>query len=119
MAKVTNISNGPRGAYNKGVLVMADPGQTIDADDYAEEWFGVGGFDSMTKAELTRHMDESGIAYETDDNKADLLRKIAPTASLTSRKRRSWKPRESSRSAKYSPRTSRKSAPRRPRSADR
>jgi hypothetical protein len=35
MAKVTNISNGPRGAYNEGVLVMADPGETIEADDFA------------------------------------------------------------------------------------
>jgi hypothetical protein len=39
MAKVTNISNGPRGAYNEGVLVMADPGETIEADDFAKEWF--------------------------------------------------------------------------------
>jgi hypothetical protein len=76
MAKVTNISNGPRGAYLKGALVMADPGETIEADDYAEEWFSQGGVDSMSKAELRQHMDERGIAYETDDNKADLLRKI-------------------------------------------
>lgn len=39
MAKVTNISNGPRGAYLDGKLVMANPGETIDADDYAPEWF--------------------------------------------------------------------------------
>jgi hypothetical protein len=39
VAKVTNISTGPRGAYAKGVLVMAEPGQTIEADDYADEWF--------------------------------------------------------------------------------
>lgn len=39
MAKVTNISNGPRGAYLKGQLVMAEVGQTIEADDYADEWF--------------------------------------------------------------------------------
>lgn len=38
-SKVTNISNGPRGAYLDGVLVMADVGQTIEADDFAEEWF--------------------------------------------------------------------------------
>jgi hypothetical protein len=39
MAKVTNISDGPRGAYKDGQLVMANPGETIEADDYAEEWF--------------------------------------------------------------------------------
>lgn len=39
MVKVTNISNGPRGAYRDGVLVVAEPGETIEADDYAEEWF--------------------------------------------------------------------------------
>lgn len=37
--KVTNISDGPRGAYLGGVLVFADPGETIEADDFAEEWF--------------------------------------------------------------------------------
>lgn len=39
MAKVTNISTGPRGAYLGGVLVMAEVGETIEADDFAEEWF--------------------------------------------------------------------------------
>lgn len=39
MASVTNISTGPRGAYLKGVLVMAEAGETIEADDFAEEWF--------------------------------------------------------------------------------
>ena len=38
-AKVTNISNGPRGAYLGGVLVMAEAGETIEADDFADEWF--------------------------------------------------------------------------------
>lgn len=37
--KVTNISNGPRGAYLSGVLVMAERGETIEADDFTEEWF--------------------------------------------------------------------------------
>lgn len=37
--KVTNISTGPRGAYLKGALVMAERGETIEADDYLEEWF--------------------------------------------------------------------------------
>ena len=39
MAKVKNISTGPRGAYLGGVLVMAEPGQVIEADDFADEWF--------------------------------------------------------------------------------
>lgn len=39
MAKVTNISTGARGAYLKGVLIMAEVGETIEADDFAEEWF--------------------------------------------------------------------------------
>lgn len=39
MAAVTNKSAGPRGAYNGGVLVMAEPGETIEADDFCEEWF--------------------------------------------------------------------------------
>lgn len=39
MTKVRNISNGPRGAYLKGALVMAEVGQVVDADDFAEEWF--------------------------------------------------------------------------------
>jgi hypothetical protein len=43
MAQVTNISNGPRGAYLKGVLVMAEAGETIEADDFADEWFAKAG----------------------------------------------------------------------------
>lgn len=39
MTNVKNISNGPRGAYLAGVLVMAEAGQVIEADDFAEEWF--------------------------------------------------------------------------------
>jgi hypothetical protein len=39
MKKVTNISTGARGAYLEGVLVMAEPGETIEADDFVEEWF--------------------------------------------------------------------------------
>lgn len=38
-AKVTNISNGPRGAYLAGKLIEAQPGETIEADDFADEWF--------------------------------------------------------------------------------
>lgn len=37
--KVRNISEGPRGAYLKGKLFMAEPGEEIEADDFCEEWF--------------------------------------------------------------------------------
>ena len=39
MPLVKNISTGPRGAYLKGVYAEADPGEIIEADDYAPEWF--------------------------------------------------------------------------------
>lgn len=39
MARVKNISTGPRGAYLKGVYVEAEVGEEIEADDFAEEWF--------------------------------------------------------------------------------
>ena len=58
MAKVTNISDGPRGAYSDGALVMADPGETIEADDYAEEWFAKAGDPAAKKAK--KSADEEG-----------------------------------------------------------
>jgi len=39
MAAVKNTSPGARGAYAKGVLVMAEPGEVIEADDFSDEWF--------------------------------------------------------------------------------
>ncbi len=39
MPTVRNISSGPRGAYLKGVLAWAEPGEIIEADDFAGEWF--------------------------------------------------------------------------------
>jgi len=50
MKKVTNISTGARGAYLNGVLVMAEPGETIEADDFIEEWFKVEGKAKTGKA---------------------------------------------------------------------
>lgn len=58
MPKVRNISNGPRGAYLKGVFVQAEPGEEIDADDFAEEWFALS---NSAKAK----------AASKDDNEAD------------------------------------------------
>ena len=47
MAKVTNISGGPRGGYTKdGKLVMVEAGEEADLDDAPEEWFAK----SSTKA---------------------------------------------------------------------
>jgi len=39
MALVKNISTGPRGAWQGVSLVMAEPGQVIEADDFPEDWF--------------------------------------------------------------------------------
>ena len=39
MPNIKNISNGPRGAYFKGAYVEAEPGETIEADDFCKEWF--------------------------------------------------------------------------------
>ncbi|WP_066795077.1 hypothetical protein [Sphingomonas soli] len=41
MARVRNISTGPRGAYLGAALVMVDPGKETEADDFAPEWFEV------------------------------------------------------------------------------
>lgn len=49
MTKVKNIAEGPRGAYLDGVLVMAEPFEIIEADDFNEEWFEP--FKSKPKAE--------------------------------------------------------------------
>ena len=39
MPAVKNISTGPRGAYLAGAYVEAGVGETIEADDFAPEWF--------------------------------------------------------------------------------
>lgn len=39
MAAVKNVTTGARGAYADGVLVMAEAGEVIEADDFADEWF--------------------------------------------------------------------------------
>lgn len=57
MAQFKNISTGARGAYLKGELVMAEPGETIEADDAPEEWFAKAG--SKAAADPLDH-DEDG-----------------------------------------------------------
>ena len=39
MPIVRNISPGPRGGFLKGKEVWAEPGESIEADDFVEEWF--------------------------------------------------------------------------------
>lgn len=39
MVAVKNITQGAKGAYLDGVLIMAEPFEIIDADDFNEEWF--------------------------------------------------------------------------------
>lgn len=43
MVAVRNISTGPRGAWQGATLVMAEPGEVIEADDFEPEWFEVVG----------------------------------------------------------------------------
>jgi hypothetical protein len=52
MVSVRNISTGPRGAYLDGVLVEANPGEVIDADDFAPEWFEAIEVDGLSDDEL-------------------------------------------------------------------
>lgn len=78
MAKVTNISNGPRGAYLGGVLVMANPGETIEADDFADEWFeeGEGGLSGMSVADLKALAEAENIDIGDASKKADIIAAI-------------------------------------------
>lgn len=39
MVAVKNITQGAKGAYLDGALIMAEPFEIIDADDFNEEWF--------------------------------------------------------------------------------
>lgn len=79
--KVTNISDGPRGAYLGGVLVFADPGETIEADDFAEEWFAVTGdvvedLNKMKVADLKALAETEGLDLGDAATKADIITAI-------------------------------------------
>ena len=39
MALGKNICTGPRGAWQGATLVMAEPGEVIEADGFEPEWF--------------------------------------------------------------------------------
>ena len=61
-----NTSNGPRGAWRGATLVMAEPGEVIEADDFPEDWFEVVGKGSEAEpepesAEVAKHpLDHDG-----------------------------------------------------------
>lgn len=84
MAQVRNISNGPRGAWQGTVLVVAERGQTIEADDFEPEWFEeVGGeqgpeegLPNMTVAELKYLAEAEGIDLGDAAKKADIISAI-------------------------------------------
>lgn len=82
MPQVKNISTGPRGAYLKGVLTMAEVGETVEADDFAEEWFQeLDGDDApsltkMTVDELKAFAEANEIDLGDATKKADILSAI-------------------------------------------
>lgn len=69
MTKVKNISTGPRGAWLGTQLIMAEAGQTIDADDFAPEWFEASGGDKPEgKAPATADDIRAALALLDKDN---------------------------------------------------
>lgn len=82
MALVKNISNGPRGAYLGPALVMAEAGQTIEADDFCEEWFEVDGeaegdeLADMKVADLKALAEAEGADISGLTKKADIVSAI-------------------------------------------
>lgn len=81
MALVKNISNGPRGAYLDGVLHIAEVGQTIEANDFPEEWFeevggGEKGLADMKVAELKALAEAEEIDLGDAKSKADIIAAI-------------------------------------------
>lgn len=84
MPQVKNISTGPRGAYLKGVLTMVEVGQTVEADDFAEEWFEnlepdaepETNLSKMTVDELKAFAEANDIDFGDATKKADILSAI-------------------------------------------
>lgn len=69
MPRIRNKSTGARGAYANGALIMAEPGETIEADDFHPEWFeevGEQPLSRKTKAELLDIAASEGV--EADDS---------------------------------------------------
>jgi hypothetical protein len=80
-----NISTGPRGAWQGATLVMAEPGQVIEADAFEPEWFEEvdgaeegepEGLGDMTVAELKALADGEGIDLGDATKKADIISAI-------------------------------------------
>lgn len=95
MAKTTirNVAPGPRGVRTKGGdLVMLEAGESQDLDLEAGELedakasghftFGAAAeadpddLNALKKADLVTIAEAEGVTIETDDNRADLIRKI-------------------------------------------
>jgi hypothetical protein len=78
MAQVKNISNGPRGAYLGGVLRIAQVGETIEADDFPEDWFEevADGLAGMKVADLKALAESEGIDLGDASKKADIIAAI-------------------------------------------
>jgi hypothetical protein len=60
MAKFTNISNGPRGGYLGGQLVMVEAGADAELDDAPEEWFAKAGSKAAKEAGEDGPLDHDG-----------------------------------------------------------
>lgn len=81
MATVTNNAPGPRGINLKdGTTRYLEPGETAEVDYEGALYDGLvegaGGISSLKKADLIAIADAEGVAYETDDNRSDLIAKI-------------------------------------------
>lgn len=50
MPNLRNKAPGPRGAWQGATLVMAEPGEVIEADDFEPEWFEVVGGEADAEA---------------------------------------------------------------------
>lgn len=81
-AAVRNISTGDRGAYLNGILIMARPGEVIEADDFCDEWFeevdGEEGDDlsKLSVAKLKALAAEEEIDLGDATKKADIIAAI-------------------------------------------
>jgi hypothetical protein len=86
MTKITNTAPGPRGVETDAGTVFIEPGATVDVDvkkghqlyeGLVEASSEEAALKSLTRDELIARAQASGITVETDDNKADLVRKIS------------------------------------------
>jgi hypothetical protein len=86
MAKqtITNISDGPRGFYSGGALIMLEKGESVEAEadagtfetGYFEGSDGEGGLDSLTVADLKALAEAEEIDLGDATKKADIIAAI-------------------------------------------